>query len=75
MSPSEKRRATETAVDRGVFIMNLDCFMELNTQLYERATLQEIEPMNYESQMSFHLSSQFNLKVQFYIELYFEPVV
>lgn len=40
MSPSEKRRATETAVDRGVFIMNLDCFMELNTQLYERATLQ-----------------------------------
>lgn len=65
MSPSEKRRATETAVDRGVFIMNLDCFMELNTQLYERATLQEIEPMNYEPmnyepQMSFHLSSQFN---------------
>ena len=75
MSPSEKRRATETAVDRGVFIMNLDCFMELSTQLYERATLQEIEPMNYEPQMSFHLSSQFNLKVQFYIELYFEPVV
>lgn len=63
MSPSEKRRATETAVDRGVFIMNLDCFMELNTQVYERATLQEIEPMNYEPQMSFHLSSQFNLKV------------
>ena len=75
MPPPERRRATETAVDRGKFIMNLDCFMKLNTQLYERATLQEIEPMNYEPQMSFHLSSQFNLKVQFYIELYFEPVV
>lgn len=57
MPPPEKRRATETAVDRGKFIMNLDCFMKLNTQLYERATLQEIEPMNYEPQMSFHLSS------------------
>lgn len=57
MSPPEKRRAIETAVHRGRFIMNLDCFMKLNTQLYERATLQEIEPMNYEPQMSFHLSS------------------
>lgn len=57
MSPPEKRRSTETAVHRGRFIMNLDCFMKLNTQLYERATLQEIEPMNYEPQMSFQLSS------------------
>lgn len=57
MSPPEERRATETAVHRGRFIMNLDCFMKLNTQLYERATLQEIEPMNYEPQMSFQLSS------------------
>ena len=57
MPPPERRRATETAVDRGKFIMNLDCFMELNTQLYERATLQEIEPMNHEAQTSFHLSS------------------
>ncbi len=57
MSPPEKRRATETAVDRGRFIMNLDCFMKLNTQLCERATLQEIEPINYEPQLSFHLSS------------------
>lgn len=57
MSPSEKGRAAETAVDRGRFIMNLDWFMKLNTQLCERATLQEIEPMNYEPQMSFHLSS------------------
>ena len=57
MSPSEKRRATETAVDRGRFIMNLDCFMKLNTQLYERATLQEIEPMNYKPQKSSNLGS------------------
>lgn len=57
MPSPEKRRATETAVDRGRFIMNLDWFMKLNTQLCERATLQEIEPMNYEPQMSFHLSS------------------
>lgn len=57
MSPPEKRRATETAVDRGRFIMNLDCFMKLNTQLCERATLQEIEPINYEPQLIFHLSS------------------
>lgn len=53
MPSPEKRRATETAVDRGRFIMNLDWFMKLNTQLCERATLQEIEPMNYEPQMSF----------------------
>lgn len=53
MPPPEKRRATEAAVDRGKFIMNLDCFMKLNTQLCERATLQEIEPSNYEPQMSF----------------------
>lgn len=57
MPSPEKRRATETAVDRGRFIMNLDWFMKLNAQLCERATLQEIEPMNYEPQMSFHLSS------------------
>lgn len=57
MPSPEKRRATETAVDRGRFIMNLDWLMKLNTQLCERATLQEIEPMNYEPQMSFHLSS------------------
>ena len=57
MPPSEKRRATETAVDRGRFIMNLDCFMKLNTQLYERATLQEIEPMNYKPQISSNLGS------------------
>lgn len=57
MPPPERRRATETAVDRGKFIMNLDCFMKLNTQLYERATLQEIEPMNHAAQTSFHLSS------------------
>ena len=57
MSPSEKRRATETAVDRGRFIMNLDCFMKLNTQLYERATLQEIEPMNYKPQIRSNLGS------------------
>ena len=37
--------------------MNLDCFMKLNTQLYERATLQEIEPMNYEPQISSNLGS------------------
>lgn len=30
MSPPEKRRATETAVDRGKFIMNLNCFVKLN---------------------------------------------
>ncbi len=53
MPSPEKRRATETAVDRGRFIMNFDWFMKLNTQLCERATLQEIEPMNYEPQMSF----------------------
>lgn len=53
----EKRKASETAIDRGRFIMNLDCFMKLNTQLYERATLQEIEPMNYEPQISSNLSS------------------
>lgn len=53
MPSPEKRRATETAVDRGRFIMNIDWFMKLNTQLCERATLQEIEPMNYEPQMSF----------------------
>ena len=57
MPPPERRRATETAVDRGKFIMNLDCFMKLNTQLYERATLQEIEPMNYEPQLSDNFSS------------------
>lgn len=57
MSPSEKRKASETAIDRGRFIMNLDCFMKLNTQLYERATLQEIEPMNYEPQISSNLGS------------------
>lgn len=57
MSPLKKKRATETTVHRGKFIMNLDCFMKLNTQLYERATLQEIEPMNYEPQMSFQFCS------------------
>ena len=37
--------------------LNFKGFMKLNTQIYERATLQEIEPMNYEPQASFHLSS------------------
>lgn len=44
-SNGEERKA---AVDRGKFIMNLDCFVKLNTQISERATLQKIEPMNFE---------------------------
>ena len=53
---SRGEEAKRPLIEESSFL-NFKGFMKLNTQLYERATLQEIEPMNYEPQASFHLSS------------------